>query len=87
LYVLGINYWNTLKTNDLVCYPNPAHTYVQFAADEPLLHIDLYDLTSKRVCSVARSAAMDVSGLAPGMYIARAVSTSGKLFTTKLLIH
>ena len=65
----------------LSLYPNPASRWVRIQADEPALPVQLFSLDGRKLLE-SRSAQpgwLDVSELAPGVYIVRCGYQIGKL--------
>ena len=74
-----------LDIGKIIIYPNPASDIVVFANEIPIIGMELFDFTGKKILylqgSIEKEVTVDISELLPGIYIARI--WSGDTFTIK----
>ena len=73
----------------LTLRPNPASDRVEIVSCEAMAAIDLYDVTGRAAAHIeprSETATLDVSALSSGVYTVKASSTTGSVFTDKLLV-
>ncbi|HQP04967.1 MAG TPA: T9SS type A sorting domain-containing protein, partial [Bacteroidales bacterium] len=78
----------TIAGNEIVIYPNPADTWVQIEFEKEIhAKIEIHNTLGQIVNAtyVAPRQPIDVSNLAPGMYIVK-ISQEGRKFQSKLII-
>ena len=81
------NVWNGITeyaASVIPVYPNPADDHVQMQLPSAGMQVSVYDLSGRRVCHAPRADALfslDVSALAPGMYLIKALGPSGTVAT------
>lgn len=80
--VLGVD--DNEARNRLSIHPNPTQGNLQVLSTESIENIELYTILGKEIMAIRNSSAMDISGLADGIYLARITTTSGT--TTKKII-
>lgn len=71
-------------------YPNPARDQIQISAAEPLQEIELFDISGRLIKTAAAKQAetvVDISNLAPGVYLLKARLKNGAVRTEKLIIQ
>jgi hypothetical protein len=80
-----VNGIDDLDIGKIIIYPNPASDIVVFANEIPIIGMELFDFTGKKILylqgSIEKEVTVDISELLPGIYIARI--WSGDTFTIK----
>ncbi len=71
-------------TSDFHISPNPAQDILQITSTEPIEVVAIYTLSGDKVLQ-ATTTQVDVSSLATGMYIVRAISQLGTHYQTKVV--
>lgn len=75
----------SLKSPQLVIYPNPADNKLNVQTRLDLESFTVYDLTGKRVLSGKFNKEIDVTKLTSGQYIFHSVGKDGKIYTQSFL--
>lgn len=73
-----------VKTN-LKAYPNPSSSVINFSANKEIALVNLIDTTGKLVMQV-KGNSINVSALAPGIYIAQVKYANGGVENTKVVV-
>ncbi|MDE6645311.1 MAG: T9SS type A sorting domain-containing protein, partial [Muribaculaceae bacterium] len=69
-------------------YPNPADSYVTVTAEKSITALAVYSMSGalvKQVPGGGNEVTVDVSGLAPGVYIVELKTSDGKVSTNRLI--
>jgi hypothetical protein len=66
------------NNNDVEVYPNPVTSYLTIKAKQPV-DIGIYSLDGKKIKEAMNAQAIDLSSLAPGIYVARVTDRQGKV--------
>ena len=73
-----------IATPVLTVSPNPVHDYLELQGAEAVSEVLVYDLSGQCVlCTASRR--IDVSDLAPGIYLVHATTTDGKQYKSKII--
>lgn len=73
-----------IATPVLTVSPNPVHDYLELQGAEAVTEVQIYDLSGQCVlCTASRR--IDVSDLAPGIYLVHATTTDGKQYKSKII--
>ena len=87
-----VNLCSTMSTGQnqilgLQIYPNPTKNVLNISTDSNLTKsVQVYDMIGKEVINTQIENQLNVSGLNPGMYVAK-ITEEGKTSTTKLVIQ
>ena len=72
-------------------FPNPATDLVYIESDAPLLQVEIYSLSGRKVYQNPSppdfSVEVDMRGLAPGVYLVKIVVQTGEVISQKLLLR
>lgn len=74
-----------LQKADLQIYPNPATSVVNINTDQEVTRVNIIDMSGKTVMQ-ASGKQIDVSSLAPGVYIAQVIFSDRGIQNTKLIV-
>ena len=70
----------------LTIYPNPAVDYIYINNAEELTDVTVLNLTGEKQMIISEKGRIQISGLAEGIYIIRAVSTKGDIYKRSIVI-
>ncbi len=76
------------NSGDLKIYPNPAESYVTLTAERSIAGVAVYSMSGaivKQQEGDGNELTVDVSGLAPGVYIVETKTSDGRILTGRLL--
>ena len=76
---------SSVSSEEFSFYPNPAKDVLNFSAE--LKEVNLYSLQGQLVLSQQNASSINVSALARGMYIIRAIDDAGKQISSKVEIR
>ena len=80
---------NSILTNEILIFPNPANNYLTIAsATEEMVSIQLIDLTGKIILNSnvnSTRSTLSLDGIAKGMYSVRSTLKSGKISVQKIV--
>lgn len=94
--------WRTkdpIPTSSVLCstnlkvelYPNPASTEFSVTIAEPLVRLELTNVTGRVVlrkqCNLQHSESISLNGIAAGLYLVRVYGRSGEAFTREILVR
>ncbi|WP_179349575.1 T9SS type A sorting domain-containing protein [Winogradskyella pacifica] len=75
------------KTNQVMVYPNPVNDVLNIKLqDNASFKVALYNMTGQQMLNADGIEKLDISHLAPGMYLLRVISSSNKVFLKKIII-
>lgn len=80
-----INDIGSIHTEGLALVPNPATQEVKIKGYQEALRVSLYNTTGQKILETEKRS-IDVSSLAPGLYLVEIRNTAGNLLATKRLI-
>jgi hypothetical protein len=92
--VIGANMDCTIDVEEISAeairaFPNPATDNIQFASQEIIQHIEIFDMTGKRIASWypnQTQAQLNTSQWSSGLYVAHVIST-GKMERVLFEVH
>jgi Secretion system C-terminal sorting domain len=70
--------------NAVIMYPNPASTVLNFASEDTIEAIQIFNVMGQKVISVNNATTVDVSGLTNGVYIVN-TTVNGKQSATRFI--
>lgn len=80
-----------LSNHNFRIWPNPAHDFVTITSDKVINQIEIVSITGKQVMQFNgisdNNNPIDISGLAPGIYIVKTTLENGNVLTNKLSVQ
>ncbi|MDG1729329.1 MAG: T9SS type A sorting domain-containing protein [Algibacter sp.] len=74
-----------LENSKVTLFPNPASSELNVETAANISKIEIYSVLGKRVLSTSKSKSIDVSSLAPGVYISKITSDNGSVLSKRIV--
>ena len=84
-YYIGVD--ETLTSDDIEVYPNPASTTIHITGIDEDASVTLYDITGRQVTSGRFTGEISTSPLNDGLYLLRITTAKGDVITKKIMVR